>query len=312
MSLYSRLFSKNKSKRLSGSSARGWFGKKPSQNLSMGTPNKSSSKPKSSKKTRLGVRSTGKIAVSIALLVTLATAITLLKLQWQTHREIRDIRIKGSDMVSMDEMYPRLEHLMGLHPDSVTSEDVLGSIEDLAAIKSAQYWVDPAGSLVVDIEDRTAIGLWLDGTIPKLVSADGVFLPYKESITQTYPLVVGFQAKDITSDRIKPSSFHTLGSFLDMAQRHPTVWSSISEVGHHPTEGIIALSHEAGVKLIFGTSNLETALEKWTEFYTKEALKRGMQTFHTIDLRYAGQIVVKENPDYLQTQFIPNRSGGSS
>ena len=158
MSLYSRLFSKNKSKRLSGSSARGWFGKKPSQNLSMGTPNKSSSKPKSSKKTRLGVRSTGKIAVSIALLVTLATAVTLLTLQWQTHREIRDIRIKGSDMVSMDEMYPRLEHLMGLHPDSVTSEDVLGSIEDLAAIKSAQYWVDPAGSLVLDIEDRTAIG----------------------------------------------------------------------------------------------------------------------------------------------------------
>ena len=89
--------------------------------------------------------------MSIALLVTLATAITLLTLQWQTHREIRDIRIKGSDMVSMDEMYPRLEHLIGLHPDSVTSEDVLVSIEELAAIKSAQYWVDPAGSLVLDI-----------------------------------------------------------------------------------------------------------------------------------------------------------------
>jgi len=41
-------------------------------------------------------------------------------------------------------------------------------------------------------------------------------------------------------------------------------------------------------------------------------LKRGMQTFHTIDLRYAGQVVVKENPDYLQTQSIPNRTGGSS
>lgn len=317
MSFLSRLFYKKKHQAQASPSTRGFFGKKPSQSISMGTPIKtgapikSSSTHTTSQKTRKDLRSTGKIAVSIALLVTLATAITLLTLQWQTHREIRDIRIKGSDMVSMDELYPRLEHLMGLHPDSVTSEDVLGSIEGFAAIKSAQYWVDPAGSLVLDIEDRTAIGLWLDGTTPKLVSAEGVFLPYKESISQTYPLVVGFQAKDITSDRIKPSVFHFLGSFLEMAQTYPTVWSSISEVGHHPTEGIIALSHEAGVKLIFGTSNLETALEKWTEFYTKEALKRGMQTFHTIDLRYAGQVVVKENPDYLQTQFIPKRSGGS-
>lgn len=278
----------------------------------MGTATRPSSTPKSSKKTWKSLRSTEKIAASITLLVTLATAITLLTLQWQTHREIRDVRIKGSDRVSMDEIYPRLEHLMGMHPDSVTSEEVLGSIDGLAAIKSAQYWVDPAGSLVLELEDRTAVGLWLDGTTPKLVSAEGVFLPYKESISQTYPLVVGFQASDMTSDRIKPSAFHTLGSFLEKAQEFPTVWSSISEVGHHPTEGIIALSHEAGVKLIFGTSNLESALEKWTEFYTKEALKHGMQTFHTIDLRYAGQVVVKENPDYLQTQYIPKRSGGSS
>lgn len=286
--------------------------KKMGTHKEMGTSAKPSFTPKSSQDTRQGLRSTGKIAASIALLVSLATAITLLTLQWQTHREIRDLRIKGSERMSLDEIYPRLEHVMGLHPDSVTSEDVLGALEDFAAIKSAQYWVDPAGSLVLDIEDRNAVGLWLDGTTPRLVSTEGVFLPYKETSDQTYPLIVGFDASDRTSERIKPSAFYTLGSFLEMAQAYPTVWSSISEVGHHPTEGIIALSHEAGVKLIFGTSNLETAFAKWTEFYANEALRRGMQTFHTIDLRYAGQVVVKENPDYLQTQLLPKRSGGSS
>ena len=323
MSLYSHLFgSSTKEPGYGGlngaSSKRGFLGRKKRSTISMGTPRKDASQSTSSKgnsapkKKRIHLQSTGKIAVSIAILMSLATAITLLTLQWQTNREIRDIRIKGSEMVSMDEVYPTLEHLIGQHPDSVVSADVLEPLNDFAAIRSTHYWVDPSGTLVLDIEDRTPVGLWFDGASPKLVSTEGVFLPFQETIGSTYPIIVGFGPGDLTETRIHAKDFQSLGVFLESAQDYPTVWSSLSEVGYHPKEGIIALSHEAGVKLIFGSSNLEAAMKKWTEFYSKEALTRGMQTFHTIDLRYRGQIVVKENPDYLQTQFIPKRSGGSS
>ena len=323
MRLFSRLFGTSKKEPVYGgmngaSSKRGFFGRKKASTISMGTPKKVASKSASAKESatpkrrRINLQSTGKVAASIAILMSLATAITLLTLQWQTNREIRDVRIKGSDMVSLDEVYPTLEFLIGQHPDSVSSVDVLEPLSEFAAIRSAHYWVDPSGTLVLDIEDRTPVGLWFEGVSPKLVSTEGVFLPYQETLGSTYPIIVGFGAGDLTETGIQAEEFESLGVFLEGAQNYPTVWSSLSEVGYHPTEGIIALSHEAGVKLIFGSSNLDAAMQKWTEFYTKEALNRGMQTFHTIDLRYRGQIVVKENPDYLQTQFIPKRSGGSS
>jgi len=89
MRLFSRLFGTSKKEPVYGgmngaSSKRGFFGRKKASTISMGTPKKVASMSASSKESaapkrrRISLQSTGKVAASIAILMSLATAITLL------------------------------------------------------------------------------------------------------------------------------------------------------------------------------------------------------------------------------------------
>jgi hypothetical protein len=59
-------------------------------------------------------------------------------------------------------------------------------------------------------------------------------------------------------------------------------------------DGVVALSHENGVKLLFGRNEFETKLENWKAFYTEVIRTKGIDAMRQVDLRFTNQVVTHE------------------
>lgn len=69
---------------------------------------------------------------------------------------------------------------------------------------------------------------------------------------------------------------------------------TISEVAYNKEEGVVALSQENGVKLLFGSNDFRIKLENWEAFYTEVIRVKGIQTMQQVDLRFTNQVVTRE------------------
>jgi hypothetical protein len=70
--------------------------------------------------------------------------------------------------------------------------------------------------------------------------------------------------------------------------------ATISEVAWTQKEGIVALTNQNGVKLIFGKGDFDTRLRNWEAFYGEVVKQKGIEAMQSIDLRFEGQIVTQE------------------
>ncbi|MEX0846044.1 MAG: cell division protein FtsQ/DivIB, partial [Balneolaceae bacterium] len=89
-------------------------------------------------------------------------------------------------------------------------------------------------------------------------------------------------------------SFYQVRDFLMKAKIDGFGWATISEVAFEETDGVVALSHENGVKLIFGRNDFEHKLENWKAFYTDVIRTKGIQSMQQVDLRFTDQVVTRE------------------
>ena len=71
-------------------------------------------------------------------------------------------------------------------------------------------------------------------------------------------------------------------------------WVTISEVIYDEYEGVIAMSHENGVKLLFGTDDYDQKFKNWEVFYSEVIAYKGIQAMQQIDLRFTDQVITRE------------------
>jgi hypothetical protein len=96
------------------------------------------------------------------------------------------------------------------------------------------------------------------------------------------------------SDTLQSEAFKTTAEFLTEVRSSKVSDATISEVAWTKDEGIVALTNQNGVKLIFGKDNFATRLRNWEAFYGEVVKKKGIEAMRTIDLRFEGQIVTRE------------------
>jgi hypothetical protein len=88
--------------------------------------------------------------------------------------------------------------------------------------------------------------------------------------------------------------FLQVRDFLMKAKINGFGWTTISEVAFDQTDGVVALSQENGVKLIFGRNDFEMKLDNWKAFYKQVVRTKGIQTMQQVDLRFSNQVVTRE------------------
>lgn len=213
---------------------------------------------------------------------------------WQQSLRVDTLRVSGIWFNQEADILEAAQVPMGIAPDSLNLEELKNRVMRLAYVKSVHPYIEPGGTLHLSIEERIPIALLVGGDVERYTDAEGVQLPVLTGKTVDVPLVYGFSSNRQT-DTLKTTDFIQLARFLEEAKEHKFAWATLSEVAFDPKEGVVALSHENGVKLLFGTDSFTNKLANWELFYTQVIRETGIARIAQIDLRFNDQIITRES-----------------
>ena len=227
-----------------------------------------------------------------AILMVLGSAV-FAALYWNQNVTINSIEVAGTHYTSIEEIEQAINVPLGIKLDSLDLNEVVVYVERLTYVKDVIPYIEPNGDLHLSIKERTPLAVLVDRNNRVYVDEDGVRLPIMEGKTKNLPLVYGFKAH-LTSDTLQTTAFVQIKDFLVNARNNEFGWATISEATFSHEDGVVALSHENGVKLLFGSGDFETKLRNWKAFYVEVIRTKGIQHLQQVDLRFANQVVAKK------------------
>jgi cell division protein FtsQ len=213
---------------------------------------------------------------------------------FSSESRIDQVSVSGNVFTKADEIIKRAAVPAGIHSDSLNVIEVMNRVEKLPWVREARLSLSPFGRLDIAVTERRPIALLLQGDASVYVDADGVKLPLVPGRPVDVPLLYGFPVAPLT-DTLTSESFRRVAGFLLAAEGNPAAHRTLSEIGWAGFEGVVALSHDNGIKLIFGSENFEERLRNWTAFYNQVIPEKGISRFMSIDFRYQGQIITHES-----------------
>ncbi len=227
-----------------------------------------------------------------AVLLVLGISV-LAAMYWTRNVSVTGVEVSQTYFTQPEEIILAADVPVGIKPDSLDLDELITKVEVLDYIYSVSPYIEPNGDLLLTVTERSPLGLLVDGKDRIYVDAYGVKLPILEGKTLDLPLVYGFDASS-TSDTLRSEEFEQIRNFLLGARANEFGWVTISEVTYSADQGVVALSHENGVKLIFGDNDFETKLRNWKAFYVEVIRTKGIQHIQQVDLRFKNQVVTRE------------------
>ncbi|HKK24070.1 MAG TPA: cell division protein FtsQ/DivIB [Gracilimonas sp.] len=225
------------------------------------------------------------------IMMVIAVAV-LAAVYWNRNVTVQELDFNELTFTENEEIEAAAAVPYGIQPDSLDIQAVADRVQRLNYVRSVSSYIEPSGDLRLTIAEREPIAMLIDGANRSYVDAEGVILPILEDKTRDVPLLYGYSV--IVKDTLKDESFLQVRDFLMKARIDEFGWATISEVAFDPNDGVVALSQENGVKLIFGRNDFEMKLENWKAFYKQVVRTRSIQTMQQVDLRFLNQVVTRE------------------
>lgn len=205
---------------------------------------------------------------------------------------IERVQFSGNHFVSTSDL-EKIKVPTGIKPDSMDFGRIMNRFEQIPYVKQADISVEPSGNLMVNVTERQPIALLAEGDKKIYVDQEGIRLPMVLGKTVDLPILYGFSAAPM-NDTLKSKAFKTASEFLMSVRKNKVSNATISEVAWTKKEGIVALTNQNGVKLVFGKGDFDTRLRNWEAFYGEIIKQKGIEKMRSIDLRFEGQIVTRE------------------
>lgn len=231
-----------------------------------------------------GIRSLAWIAAVTLILGAAAAA----GFYWERTVTVREVTFHGNEFTSDSLLSAAVEIPLGVSPDSLDYPRIRRGAERLPWVRRAGVEVEPGGTLRIRITERRPIALLAGSGM--YVDGEGVLLPVRPEEAADLPLLYGF-APGAPGDTLGSEAFRSAAAFLELLRERPVSDATVSEVAWSNQEGVVALTHENGVKLLFGRENFKRKLQNWETFYAEIIRREGMQNMRELDLRFSGQIV---------------------
>lgn len=205
---------------------------------------------------------------------------------------ISAVEFEGHHFTPEEQLREAFESPVGLLADSVEYGVIYNSVNALPYVKRTDVRMSFRGTLTVMVEERQPIGI-LAGNPTVFFDSDGVVLPEVSGHWVDVPVVYGFDAS-AAGDTLNTPGFEQVRAFLASAKSDAFSWSTVSEVAWNQNEGVVALSSENGVKLVFGRDEFDQKVKHWKAFYKDVVAHKGINSFRSVDLRFRNQIVADE------------------
>ncbi len=206
---------------------------------------------------------------------------------------IQEVRFEGNSFMNDSTLVSKIESPVGLLADSVHYSGLFESIKTLPYVKDVSMNMNFRGTLTLIIEEREPIAMLIHNGNRMYVGEGGIKLPVIPGNIRNVPLLYGFPVNPV-SDTLSSNEYRQIEEFLTEAKINELGWITISEVAWNDLDGVVALTNENGVKLIFGRDDFRDKIKNWEAFYTNVVSEKGIQAFSNVDLRFEGQIVTRD------------------
>jgi cell division protein FtsQ len=213
---------------------------------------------------------------------------------WMKSVRVQQVEFSGQHFATVEELQQQISIPENAHPDSIDFMGLMESVESIPYVKQAEISVNPSGTMEVTVHERQPIAMLADGDDKVYVDAQGIKLDIRTGKAVNVPVLYGFPAQPM-SDTLQSNAFRQTAAFLREVRGNTFADATLSEIAWTPDEGIVAMSHENGVKLVFGKAGYSERLRNWEAFYRQVVRRKGIARMRTVDLRFNGQIVTREN-----------------
>lgn len=207
------------------------------------------------------------------------------------HATVEEYRFTGLDRIAEDELREMAPLPTGQHPDSLDIESILTPLRAHPWLEELTLRPQAGGRIVLDLTEREPIALLITSSGRCYMDRNGMRMDLRGA-PENVPLVHGFACRTGTS--LEGRAFEEVRDFLTTMQQDPLSWHTLSEVSWNRDEGVIALTQENGVKVLFGRGDFERKQSYWSRFYQEVVTQEGIGSFRTVDLRFRGQIVTQK------------------
>lgn len=231
-------------------------------------------------------------AIWILLSLALLTIAVLGGLYIESNTRIEKITFEGNYFTDTEALINALESPVGMLADSVAFDSIFMDLKSLPYVKDATVSMGIRGTLTFNIKEKEPIAMLVDGSRRVYLAEGGFKLPIVPRKVKDVPLVYGFSAHPLR-DTLTSNSYQQVEQFLIAARENELGWITISEVTWNEHEGVVALTYENGVKLLFGEGQFRDKIKNWEAFYTDVVPQKGLGSFTSIDLRFKDQIVTR-------------------
>lgn len=212
----------------------------------------------------------------------------------EKNTRIEAVEFEGHHYTDVESLEAALDSPVGMLADSVSYDSLFMDLKTLPYVEDATVSMGMLGTLTFKVTERQPFAMLVDGNRRVYLAEGGIKLPIIPEKIEDVPLVYGFSARSL-SDTLKSDSYKQVEEFLIAARENELGWVTISEVSWNESEGVVALTYENGVKLLFGRDQFDTKMKNWEAFYTDVISKKGIGAFTSIDLRYEDQIVTRNS-----------------
>lgn len=211
---------------------------------------------------------------------------------FEQNTRIAAVEYSGHTFTTSESLKESMMSPVGILADSVDYSAIYSSLRELPYVEDVAVRMSFRGTLTVEITERQPIAL-LAGTPDIYFDEDGVQLPSLPGQWVDVPIVYGFRSTS-PGDTLSGPEFTQVKDFLVSAKKDPFGWTTLSEVAWNDNEGVVALSSENGVKLLFGRNEFDQKVSHWKAFYRDVVAQKGINDFRSVDLRFRNQIVTDE------------------
>lgn len=162
-------------------------------------------------------------------------------------------------------------------------------------VEDADVFIDIKGRLQVNIEQRKPMLRIMNSTNQSFyIDEKGGKMPLSSLYTANVLIANGNIAEhyDGKNDSISSVLLRSL-FYLTNVIRHDKFWDAqVEQIYIEPNQDIVLIPRVGDHKIIFGdTSNAIEKFENLLVFYQKALPKVGWQTYHTINVKFKGQLV---------------------
>lgn len=229
----------------------------------------------------------------MALGIVLLIASVITGIVYTSGGTVKSIDVSELVFTQPDDVINAARIELGTGIDSVGYLAAIARVEKLPYVKRASMRLRPNGALGIRIEERQPIARLVSDGAQAMVDVDGAMMPVISGVSLDVPVLHGFRVQ--RGDTLKGAGFAIARDFLLAAASSQLAGITLGETTYDPREGVVALSSESGVRVLFGKEGFEERLRHWEAFYGQVVPQKGIARFKSVDLRYRGQIITKES-----------------